>query len=420
MAMDAQRGIAYISTGSPKPNFIGVYHRGQNLFANCVVALDARTGKRLWHFQEIRHDIWDLDISAPPTLTTITREGKRVDVVAVVTKIGNTLLLDRVTGKPVFPFRLRRAPTSTLRGEETFPYQPDPELPERFSKMEFTAADLTKVSEEQEEYAKTAFASATSGWFVPGSEGRANLYFGIDGGAEWTGACSDPSNGRLYVTANHVGWVISTFRDGDPPYDPTLPPTRGQLVFEQNCAQCHATNKMGIGTAPPLRGLRFRLQDAAITNQVRTGKNAMPAHPDLPEADLKALVDHLLLRDRPLRPESQPPERPRYSATGYPKFYDKAGYPLNQPPWGTLNCLDLNTGKLLWKVPLGEYPELTRQGVPLTGSVNGNSISISSGLPGGPLLVADGSVEGATMGGSYTATEPNGTQHTGSWSATKQ
>jgi quinoprotein glucose dehydrogenase len=152
MALDDTRGIAYITTGSPKPNFIGVGHHGQNLFANCLIALDARTGKRLWHFQEIRHDIWDLDIPAPPTLGTITRDGQKIDVVAAVTKIGNTLLLDRVSGKPIFPFRLRRAPATPLRGEETWPYQPDPELPEPFSKQEYTAADLTDRTEESAEF----------------------------------------------------------------------------------------------------------------------------------------------------------------------------------------------------------------------------------------------------------------------------
>lgn len=382
MAMDEARGIAYLTTGGPKNNFIGVGHRGDNLFANCLIALDARTGRRLWHFQEIRHDIWDLDIPAPPTLGTITREGKRVDVVAAVTKIGNTLLLDRVTGKPVFPVRLRRAPASDLRGEVTSPYQPDLELPEPFSKQEFTAADLTDRTEEAADFALTRFKSATTGWFRPGSEGRANLFFNIDGGAEWTGACIDPDTGRLYVSANHLGWLITIFRDDDPPDDPRAPKTRGQLVYEATCAQCHATNRLGIGTAPALRGLRHRLDDAAVTNQIRTGKYAMPAIPEsqLSEPDLKALLDYLMLRDRPL-PPPKPTERPVYSFTGYPRFFDNEGYPANKPPWGTLNCLDLNTGKLLWKVPLGEHPELTRQGVPKTGTENyGGAIVTAGGL----------------------------------------
>lgn len=382
MAMDEVRGIAYITTGSPKPNFTGMYHLGRNLFANCLVALDARTGRRLWHFQEIRHDIWDLDIPAPPTLATITRAGRRVDVVAAVTKIGNTLLPDRVTGKPIFPFRLRRAPTSGVPGEVTWPYQPDPELPEPFSKMTYDEADLTQRSEEANDYALTRFKSMYHGFFQPIRQGKPTIYFGIDGGAEWTGACVDPATGRLYVTASHIGWTISLFRDDDPPYDPRAPKTRGQIVFEQTCAQCHMTNRLGLGMYPPLRGLRHRLPDAEVIKQIREGKNAMPAHPDMTESDLQALVDFLMLRDRPLPPPGPRPERPLYGSNGYPKFYDHEGYPANKPPWGTLNCLDLNTGRLLWKVPLGEYPELTAGGVPKTGTEN----------YGGPIVTAGGLV----------------------------
>jgi quinoprotein glucose dehydrogenase len=381
MALDEVRGIAYLTTGSAKENFIGVEHHGDNLFANCVLALDARTGRRLWHFQEIRHDIWDLDIPAPPNLGTITRDGQRVDVVTAVTKIGNTLLLDRVSGKPIFPFRLRRAPTSDLPGEQTAPYQPDPELPERFAKQEFTAADLTDRTPEAAEFARLRFQSATTGWFRPGSEGRPNLFFDVDGGAEWTGACIDVDTGRLYVTANHMGWVITVFRDDDPKDDPKAPKTRGQTVYETACVQCHGANRRGIGFAPPLRGLRHRLTDEAVTNLIRTGKNAMPAQPQMTNDDLTALVDYLMLRDRPLPPPPPKPERPVYSYAGYPKFYDHEGYPANKPPWGTLNCIDLNTGQLVWKVPLGEYPELAAPGLPKTGTENyGGAIVTAGGL----------------------------------------
>jgi len=381
MALDEVRGIAYITTGSPKDNMIGVNHRGDNLFANCLIALDARTGKRLWHFQEIHHDIWDLDLPAPPNLTTITRAGKRVDVVAAVTKIGNTLLLDRVTGKPIFPYRERRAPASNLPGEQTSPYQPDVECPEPFARMEFKPGDLTDRSEESADFVAVRFKSAKVGFFQPFSEGKLNLFFGIHGGAEWTGACVDPESGRLFVSANHIPWIISVFRDEDPPDDPKAHRTRGQEVFEVTCAQCHGTNRVGIGMAPPLRGLRHRLTDEAVTNQVRKGMNGMPAQPDITEPDLKALVDFLMLRDRPLPPAPPKAERPRYTYDGYPKFLDHEGYPGSKPPWGTLNCIDLNSGKLLWKVPLGEYPELTRDGVPKTGTENfGGAIVTAGGL----------------------------------------
>jgi quinoprotein glucose dehydrogenase len=381
MALDEVRGIAYISTASAKPNFIGVWHRGDNLFADCLIALDARTGKRLWHFQETPHDIWDRDVSAPPNLATITRAGKRVDVVAVTTKNGDTLLLDRVTGKPIFPFRMRRAPTSDLPGEVTAPYQPDVELPERFAKMEFTAADLTDRTPEAAEFAANSFKSATTGFFRPASLGHPNLYFGMDGGAEWSGACIDPETGRLYVSANHVGWLISVFRDDDPPDNPSAPKTHGRMVYEVSCAPCHGPNLLGIGVAPPLRGLRFRLSDNDIIQQVRTGKNGMPAFPKLSDTELKALLDYLMIRDRSSPPPTAKSERPHYSFTGYPRFLDNESYPANKPPWGTLNCIDLNTGKLEWKVPLGEYPQLAAQGVPKTGTENyGGAIVTAGGL----------------------------------------
>lgn len=382
MALDEVRGIAYLNTGGPKPNFIGVGHLGQNLFSDCLIALDARTGKRLWHFQEVRHDLWDQDITSPPNLATITRDGKRVDVVAACTKLGNTLLLDRVTGKPIFPFRLRRAPASTVPGEITSPYQPDPELPEPFSKFEFTRADLFARDEMVETYVENQFKSAVTGWFVPPIEGKTILYFGMDGGAEWSGACVDPQTGRLYVSANHLGWFISLYRDEDPPEDPAAPKTRGRLVYEANCVACHGPDKMGLGTAPPLRGLRFRADAGAITNQILHGKNAMPAFTNLPPADVAALVDYLLWRDRPLPKPEVKPDRPHYNFTGYNRFYDNEGYPANRPPWGTLNCLDLNTGKLLWKVPLGEYPKLAAEGLKNTGTEN----------YGGPIVTAGGLV----------------------------
>lgn len=382
MALDDVRGIAYIVTGGPKPNFIGVGHLGQNLFANCLIALDARTGKRLWHFQEVRHDIWDQDITSPPNLTTIERDGKRVDVVVACTKLGNTILLDRVTGKPIFPYRLRRAPASTLPGEITAPYQPDPELPEPFSKFEFTAADLFSRNELQDTYVQNQFKSAVTGWFVPPAEGKTILYFGMDGGAEWSGACVDPESGHLYVSANHLGWFISLYRDEDPPEDPNAPKTRGRVVYETYCASCHGPSKMGMGTAPPLRGLRFRLDATAITKQVLNGKNAMPAFKNIPSADLAALADYLLWRDRPLPKVDTKPARPHYDFTGYNRFYDTEGYPANKPPWGTLNCLDLNSGKFLWKVPLGEYAKLAADGLRHTGTDS----------YGGPIVTAGGLV----------------------------
>jgi quinoprotein glucose dehydrogenase len=380
MAIDSRRGIAYITTGSPKPDFLGMLHRGDNLFANCVVAIDARTGKRLWHFQEIRHDIWDLDLPAPPVLTSITREGRKVDVVAAVTKIGNTLLLDRVTGKPIFPFRLRRAPTSDLPGEITAPYQPDVELPQPFARQEFKLADATERTEEVRDWAKDQLKSARFGWFLPLTEGKKTVFYNVHGGAEWTGACADPTRGRLYVTANEVPWLMSLLVNDEPRFDPKAMPTHGEEIFRQTCVQCHGLDRMGIGVAPPLRGLRHRLKDADVIALLKTGRGLMPVAPPMSDADQKALLDFLFLRDRPApKIPATKADRPQFVQTGWSRFLDAEGYPACKPPWGTLNCVDLNSGKLLWKVPLGEYDELKKQGVPKTGTENFGGAMVTAG-----------------------------------------
>ena len=381
MALDAARGIVFIATGSPKPNFLGMLHRGDNLFANCVVALDARTGRRLWHFQEIRHDIWDLDIPAPPLLTTITRDGKKVDVVAAVSKIGNTILLDRVSGKPVFPFRLRRAPVSTVPGELTAPYQPDVELPQPFARQDYTPADAPDRDPEVRDLALSQLKSLQFGWFQPVSHRKMTVFYNVHGGAEWTGACADPTSGRLYVTSNQVPWLMSLIANDEPSEDLKSPPTAGRKVYEQTCLQCHGTDRNGVGVAPALRGLRQRLKDSDVLALLKSGRGLMPVAPPMNADDEKALLDYLFLRDRTTPAPTGRPERPSFGQSGWNRFLDTEGYPACKPPWGTLNCIDLNTGKLLWQVPLGEYDELTKRGVPKTGTENfGGAIVTAGGL----------------------------------------
>jgi quinoprotein glucose dehydrogenase len=381
MALDEERGIAYISTGSPKPNFDGVEYQGQNLFANCVIALEAKTGERLWHFQEIRHDIWDLDIPAPPNLVSVTREGKRVDAVAQVTKLGNTLLLDRVTGKPLFPFRLRKAPTSKLPGERTWPYQPDPELPEPFAKRVFGPEDVTDLSDEAETFVRNQIASANYGWFEPFEENRPTVFFAIHGGAEWTGAAVDPRKGLLYVSANEIPWNITVFRQEEIQRDPNAPPTPGQAVYQVHCIQCHGPNREGVGMAPPLHSLGRRMNEEKVIDLLKNGRNAMPAATALTEEDRRVLLDFLFLRDLDASQtvSSHPPGPPKYTFNGYNRLKDEEGYPGSKPPWGTLNCLDLNTGEKVWSVPLGVYPELEEWGITDTGAENFGGATLTAG-----------------------------------------
>ena len=376
MAMDESRGIAYVSTGSPKPNFIGMGHLGDNLFANCIIALDAATGKRLWHFQELRHDIWDWDIPAPPNLVTVERHGKRVDAVAQVTKIGNTLLLDRVTGQPLYDFRLVRVDTHGLPGDEASPYQPQPELPQPFGRQAYTEADLPTLPGAREA-ALPMLRRSNHGPFPSFDEARPTLMFNIHGGAEWTGAAAD-ARGFLYVTSNEIPWTITCFRDDDP--EPLKPPTAGEQVFQMICAACHGADRRGLGHAPPFRGLRHRMKEEEIRAILKTGREGMPPLPFLTEEQVGTVIDFLLCRDRPLKAAATN-GKTAWTFGGFQRLLDPQGYPACSPPWGTLNCINLNTGKTAWSVPLGEYPELVEQGIPRTGQENFGGASVTaSGL----------------------------------------
>lgn len=380
IALDDQRGIVYVSTGSPKPNFAGNTHTGQNLFANCVIALDALTGKYRWHFQELRHDIWDLDIPAPPILVSFDWQGRKVDAVAQFTKLGNTLVLDRVTGENLFPVRLRRAPVSTVPGERTWPYQPDIELPQPFSRQQFTLDDVTDRTESARAHVLKQLDGAAYGWFQPMIENKPVALYGFHGGAEWTGGCFDPNTGRVYVSSNHVPWIVTLFRPDDVVRDPNAPPTLGQQIYQANCMRCHGADRYGVGTNPPLQGLGRRAKEDDVRRQIRNGKNLMPSFPSLTDDEVNAVIDFLLLRDVPdsaKRPASTGGV-PRFTHNGYPRLSDDEGYPGCKPPYGTLNCIDLASGGIVWQVPLGTYPELEFWSGENTGAENFGGPSITA------------------------------------------
>lgn len=383
ITLDEKRGIVYVSTTPPKPNFDGAGHWGDNLFSNCVLALQAETGARLWHFQEIRHDIWDLDIPAPPVLVSVNRGGRKVDAVATVTKLGNTLLLDRVTGKPLFPFRLRRAPTSTLPGERTSPYQPDVQLPEPFARQAFGKNDVTNLSPESREFVSTKIRTARYGWFEAFEPGRPTVYYGVHGGGEWTGASFDPRTGMLYVSSNELPWIITVIPvESQVRRDPAQAPTAGEKVYTAQCVSCHGPERQGVGTAPPLLAMGYRMKDADLFKLLRTGRGGTHPTFTLPAAEEKSLADYLFDRDRPSAAKPQDrSKRPEYTFLGFQKLLDQNGYPGSKPPWGNLVALNLNTGRIAWKVPLGEYEELTKNGIPKTGTENfGGALSTAGGL----------------------------------------
>ncbi len=377
LSIDEQRGMVFAAIGAAQPNFIGVDRVGDNLFSNCVLALDALTGRRLWHFQNVRHDIWDLDNAAPPTLVTIKRDGREVDAVTCISKAGVLLLLDRVSGQPVFPFRLRRAPVSTLPGERTAPYQPDPELPELISSPDFKLSDVTTRTPEAHEFVMKQVEKSTYGWFRPFVEGKPNLFTGTRGGGEWSGSATDIATGRLYVTSNRIVSKVTVFAADEGKRDPRFPPSAGEAIYRQTCFACHGEERQGNGMIPPLIGLRHRLTDEEVSTLLRTGRGAMPPAPPMSDVERQALLDFLFRRNQP--PTRLATGEADYAFDGFNFLLDHEGYPGNQPPWGLLNCYDLNTGKVLWRVPLGEYADLTKRGIPKTGTQNLGGATVTAG-----------------------------------------
>ena len=381
MSMDKERGIAYITTGNPSGSY-GAERPGRNLYTNSVIAIDIETGKELWFFQEVRHGLWDLDIAAPPILTTITRNGKKVDVTATVTKLGNTLLLDRLSGKPIFDFRLKRAPTSTIPGEKTWPYQPSLELPEPFARQEFNLDEITNIGEKNRESVLEQMEAAHFGFFEPPREGMDTILFGLHGGAEWTGAAIDPKKETLYVSSNDFIWSLSLINRSN---ESVLPKTPGREVYLDKCSVCHGYNREGA-SGPNLFWVGSRKTKEQIKVIVRKGWKTMSFVGDISDEKLDNVVDYVYEIDQQLKNRSKGIKKAKefnfYLKNGLHKLVDYEGYPASKPPWGWLNAINLSTGKISWRVPLGEHEELTKRGLPITGTENF----------GGPIVTAGGLV----------------------------
>jgi quinoprotein glucose dehydrogenase len=387
MALDAERGIVYAPTGSAVFDFYGGDRLGNDLYANTLLALDANTGKRLWHFQGVHHDIWDRDFPSEPALFTVKREGKTVPALAQTTKQGYLYLFDRVTGNALFPIHEEPYQASTLPGEAASPTQPKPELPEPFARQRLTAEMLTTRTPAAHDFALKAFEAAHSeGQFVPFALGKLTVVFpGFDGGAEWGGPAIDPERDVLYVNATEMAWLgglVPTERGG----------SAGRQVYQAQCAVCHGPERKGAPPAfPSLGDVMSRLTAEQVAATVKKGKGRMPSFPGIDDAGMKELVAYLRTGDEGgVKTEPRTADAgadaggeyklERYTFTGYKKFLDEDGYPAIAPPWGTLNAIDLKSGKSLWKVPLGYYPELAKQGMDKTGTEN----------YGGPVVTAGG------------------------------
>lgn len=395
MVLDEQRGEVYFGTGSPASDFYGGNREGRNLFGNCIIALDAETGNLQWYYQTVYHDVWDRDLPTPPNLTTIEHNGKRLDVVVQTTKDGLVYVLDRDTGKSVFPVEERPVPVKGLPGEALWPVQKFPLKPAPFSRQIYTEADISDISPESAAYTKKAFQKySTDNKFTPPSE-EGSLLFGYSGGAEWGGNAIDP-DGILYQNANDNPWVLQMI-DSTSRNQKFASLSYGNALYAKNCASCHGPDRKGSGTEfPNVTSIGERFTKEQVADILKMGSGRMPSFRHLSQKERDGIVNFLF---DPLSGTSRKTIgeqgnqivketsdnfgfEPAYLIKIWNKFSDQEGYPGLKPPWGTLNAIDLNTGEYLWRIRLGEYPELTEKGIPITGTES----------YGGPLVTAGGLV----------------------------
>ncbi|HEX9514036.1 MAG TPA: PQQ-binding-like beta-propeller repeat protein [Puia sp.] len=390
-SLDEKRGILYAPLGSASFDFYGGMRKGQGLFSNCLLALDAATGKRIWHFQQIHHDTWDKDLPTPPALVTVMHNGQWVDAVAQPTKTGFVFLLDRETGTSLFPIEEKPVPTNTtLTGEKLWPTQPFPSLPKPFVRQTFTDPDVNDLLPDSsiQDIKNRLKGYHTGNMFNPQSKEGTVILPGLDGAAEWGGPAFDPATGLLYVNANEMPWVITITDAAPAAASPHSFLEAGKQLYLQNCISCHGPDRKGGGNYPSLLGVEKKYNEEQFTDLIMNGRRMMPAFKQLSGDDRAALASFIMdirsLQQKKFTTPAAPPDSFRnlpYTITGYNKFLSKEGYPAIKPPWGTLNAINLNTGDIAWKIPLGEYPEFAKRGI-ITGTEN----------YGGPVVTAGGLV----------------------------
>ena len=363
MALDEARGLLFAPTGSATPDFYGADRIGDNLYANSLLAIDARTGELKWHYQVVKHDLWDRDNPSPPTLVRLERDGEVVDAVTLTTKSGHLYVFERETGKSLHPIVEVDTPLpSSLPGEAPSNKQYLSSI--AFSRQSF---EITQRNSEATAYVKDKIKDWDLRPWAPPKVGTVLITPWYDGGAEWGGSAFDPSNNRLILNANDESGILEL----------TEVPSgfSGYGVYMTYCGACHGKQLEGTDQGPALISIADRLEIKEIVNVVKEGKGRMPAFASLDTPEFRGVLGYIL---SPEPKADQPTEGVSYALGGYVYFKDNEGLPANSPPWGTLNSIDLATGEIVWALPFGDFLSHPDLGY---GAINyGGPVVTASGL----------------------------------------
>jgi quinoprotein glucose dehydrogenase len=389
ISIDEARGIAYFPLGSPTYDFYGADRIGAGLFGNSLLALDARTGKRLWHFQAVHHDLWDYDLTTAPKLLTVRHEGKPVDVVAQATKFGFVYVFNRVTGEPLWPIEERPVPASDVPGEQAYPTQPFPLKPPPFTRQKFAVEDINPYvdASESARLKDLLVNGRNEGLFTPPSLRNTIDMPGELGGSNWGGTAADPTTGMLYVRSHDAPTMhkmserppVRRVEGGTPEQD-------GRVLYTQHCEMCHGPDRNGVASPKEVGA-------DAVKRTIRNGRGQMPGFSEatLTAQNLDAIVAYLTNPAAGAPPEGRsggrgtpppppPPGQTRYY-TPYNTWNASNGLPAIGPPWSELTAYDLNEGTIKWQIPLGVVPSLAAKGITNTGSYHPtrNGIVVTAG-----------------------------------------
>jgi quinoprotein glucose dehydrogenase len=378
MALDEKRGIVFVPTASPAFDFYGADRPGQNLFANCLLALDAKTGKRIWHFQTTHHDLWDRDNGSPPNLVTIKRDGKEIDAVSLVTKMGYLFLFDRETGESLFEVNEVPVDTvSSMPGEKPWPTQPIPVNPP-FARQGYQEKFFGRSSGWiKEEITKNKYKT---GIYDPPSMEGVLMLPTAHGGANWGGASVNPETNWLFVNSTDVPMILKLTDLKEIRAANQLKP---EILYRTYCTNCHGGDKRGTSVGPDLTGRVKKYEDAQIASILQKGAPPMPSFNFLSAQQIASIVAYV--KDTVAQQSFETPDIPQnnepYGFNGYTFYLDPEGHHAIAPPFGTMTAIDLNTGDIVWQVPLGEDPKFKKMGIANSGMFNrGGGITTAGGL----------------------------------------